>query len=493
MADDENSVILSKRHNLEKLREMGIEPYPYAFKPENTAKELNEKYTDKIEAGEHTEEKAKVAGRMMSRRDFGKLTFFVLKDETGTIQITVSASDTNEDSYKMMEYIDTGDWLGIEGNMMKTKKGQLSIMANKITLLSKSIYPMPEKWHGLSDVEQRYRKRHIDIAINDDARKILKTRSRIVTLMRKFLDDNRFVEVETPLMQPTYGGANARPFTTKSHALKEEWYLSIASELYLKRLIVGGIERVYTICKNFRNEDIDTTHNPEFTMMESYAAYWDYNDVMDFTEAMYKFIAKEIIGAKQLEFAGHKVDFYKPWRRLKMKDALKEYADINVDEKSDDELKKILKENKLEVEPYKRGLAIAELFEHFCEDKLIEPTFIIDHPKETTPLCKIKRGDEKEELIERFELYIAGWEMANAYSEQNDPDEQEATFREQADQGRAKGENHPIDEDFIDALKFGMPPTGGLGVGVDRLVMLFTNQTSIKEVILFPQMKRDRE
>ena len=485
-----DELIESKKKNLEALRKAGIEPYPYSFTPEDFSSGLREKFDSKLNAGDHTNTKASVAGRVMIKRGFGKLHFISLQDHEGKIQVVASESDTETNSFSLINFIDSGDFIGVNGTVMKTKKGELSVLAKKITFLSKSVFPMPEKWHGLSDIETRYRKRYLDLAVNPDIKDVFVKRAKAISLMREFLAKEKFLEVEIPLIQPNYGGANARPFITKSHAWKSDFYLSISPELYLKRLIVGGFGRVYTICKNFRNEDVDKTHNPEFTTMECYASYWDYNDVMNFTEKMFEFTAKTLNGTTKVSYEGKEIDFKAPWPRITVYEALKKHANLDVKKLSDSDLKKLLKENGLDVEPFKRGLAIAELFGHLCEDKLIQPTFIIDHPKETTPLCKLKRGNP--ELIERFELFINGWEMANAYSELNDPALQEKFFAEQADQGRAKGENHPPDDDFVEALKYGMPPAGGLGIGVDRLVMLLTGQSTIKDVIFFPQMKPEK-
>lgn len=480
----------SKEQNLEKLKELGIEPYPYSFNKTHSSVQIV-KMCEKIQNGEKLEQASvSSAGRVMSKRGFGKLFFVDLLDEWGKIQVVASLDAIGQKMFDALAITDTGDFIGVQGNPYRTKKGEPSVFAQKIEFLAKSFLPMPEKWHGLKDIETRYRKRHVDLIANYEIREVFAKRAKIISLVRKFLEDKGFLETEIPLIQPAYGGANARPFVTRSHAWKADFYLSISPELYLKRLIIGGYEKVYTVCKNFRNEDVDKTHNPEFTTMECYAAYWDYNGVMKLTEEMLEFVAKETNGSTKIEYEGQVIDFKAPWKRITMSDALKKHAGLDVDKLSDKELQKLLLENQLEVQPFKRGLAVAELFEHFCEKHMIQPTFVIDHPKETTPLCKPKRG--KPELIERFEGYINAWEIANAYSELNDPKLQEQFFTEQAGQGTAKGENHPIDMDYVEAMKYGMPPTGGLGIGIDRIVMLLTNQKTIKDVILFPQMKPEK-
>jgi len=484
-------MIKSKKNNLDAVRKVKIEPYPYSFEPKNFSAELKKKFDSKIKAGEHTKIKVVIAGRIMLKRGFGKLAFLSLQDYSGKIQAVASEKECDNDSFALINNLDSGDFIGVEGFVGKTKKGELSVFAKKFTLLTKSIAPLPEKWHGLTDIEVRYRKRYLDLIVNPDLKDVFIKRAKIIKLVREFLDSKGFLEVEIPLLQPNYGGANARPFVTKSHAWKSKFYLSISPELYLKRLIVGGFDKVYTLCKNFRNEDVDKTHNPEFTMMECYASYWDYEDVLKLSEEMFEYVAKKLNKTTVIEYEGKKIDFKTPWKRLTMYEALKKFGKLDVEKLSDSDLKKLLDENKLEVEPFKRGLAIAELFEHFCEDNLVQPIHIIDHPKETTPLCKLKRGNP--DLIERVEAFVNGWEMTNGYSELNDPELQEKFFAEQSDQGRAKGETHPPDDDYVESLKFGMPPTGGIGIGIDRMIMLLTGQPTIKDVIFFPQMRPEKK
>jgi len=472
--------------NLKKIKNLGVEPYPYSYnKTHRTVDVLS--YCRDLNPSEKINKLVSTAGRIMSKRNFGKLFFLDLIDEKGKIQLVISFDSVGNEAFELIDYVDVGDFLGVKGNPYKTKRGESSIFVTEFEILSKSMMPLPDKWHGLKDVEVRYRKRYVDLIVNPKIKEVFVMRSKIISLVKIFLENKGFIEVETPLLQPTYGGANARPFMTKSHALKSDFYLSISPELYLKRLIIGGFEKIFTICKNFRNEDIDKTHNPEFTMMECYAAYQDYNDMMQLTEQLFEFVARELFGDTKITYQGKVIDLKSPWERITMHAAIKKYSGLDAGNLSDSELKELLNENRLEVEPFKRGLAIAELFEYYCEDKLIQPVFVIDHPKETTPLCKPHRSDSS--LIERFEPFINGWEISNAYSELNDSKLQEEFFNEQANQGTAKGENHPIDLDFVEALKYGMPPTGGLGLGIDRMVMLFTDQPTIKDVLLFPQMK----
>ncbi|MDO8627852.1 MAG: lysine--tRNA ligase [Candidatus Diapherotrites archaeon] len=479
----------AKLKNLEGLKSLGVDPFPYTFAKTHSSSDLHEKYDSKLTPQEHTQDKVSVAGRIMAKRGFGALSFIDLLDGNGKIQVCIKKGHSSEASLKILDFLDRGDFLGASGEVFKTKMGEVTVLVSDLTFLSKSLLPLPEKWHGLQDVELRHRQRHLDLVMNPDSRRAFVVKSKMISLIRKYMDEHGFLEVETPTLQPVYGGANARPFITKSHAWKSDFYLSISPELYLKRLIVGGFERVYTICKNFRNEDVDKTHNPEFTMMEFYASYWDYNDIMNFTEDLMNFVAKELFGGTKFIYQEKEIDLSKPWKRITMIGALKDLAKIDVEKLSDVQLKKLLKEHEAEIpeEEFSRGMAIAELFSKTCEEHLIQPTFVMDHPKETTPLCKPHRKNP--ELIERIEPYINGWEVGNGYSELNDPILQKKFFEDQANQGRAKGENHPIDMDFVSTLEIGMPPTGGMGLGIDRFAILFTNSPTIRDVILFPQMK----
>lgn len=483
---DEQGLRDNKIAHLRELQQKGVNPYPYRFVRTHESVAILKEFST-LQPESFSGKNVAVAGRIMVKRGFGKLVFLDVYDGAGKIQVVLNEQKTDPKSFDLLSILDTGDFIGVHGEVFATKRGEISVMAKTVEVLSKSIAPLPEKWHGLKDIETRYRNRPLDLIVNHEIHSVFVKRAKIIQCVRDFLNRQQFLDVEIPILQPNYGGANARPFITTSHAWKSNFYLSISPELYLKRLLVGGFERVFTITKNFRNEDVDKTHNPEFTMMESYAAYWDYNDVMKLTEDMFEFVAKEVNGTTKVTYEGKEIDLKAPWARMTMADALKKFAKLDVTKLSDAELKTLLKKNELEVDPFKRGLAIAELFGHLCEPHLIQPTFIIDHPKETTPLCKPKRGDP--ELIERFEAFINTWEMANAYSELNDPLLQESFFKDQADQGRAKGETHPPDSDYVEALKYGMPPAGGLGIGIDRMVMLLTSQPTIKDVLFFPQMK----
>ncbi|MBS3061293.1 MAG: lysine--tRNA ligase [Candidatus Diapherotrites archaeon] len=489
---EKNDLVESKLGHLKTLRENGINPYPYHFEANATSQQLHQKY-ESLAAAEETQETTCISGRIKIIRSFGKLVFLDVWDHTGKIQVQAKEDETDKESLFIVENLDPGDWIGIEGRIIKTKRGELTVLAKKFTVLSKSIQPLPEKWHGLTDTETRYRQRHLDLIMNPEVKRVFEKRSQIIKTVREYLDQHGFVEVEIPSLQPVYGGANAKPFKTLSNALKQELYLSISPELYLKRLIVGGFDKVYFLGKSFRNEDIDKTHNPEFTIMECYAANWDYNDMMKLFEDMYNYVAKKVTGTTQIEYDGTIVDLKAPWRRLPVKQGLKEYANIDVDKLKDAELIKLVKHHAPDYDgPQIRGLLIAELFEALVEEKLgKQPVFITDYPAETTPLCKAHRDNP--ELIERFEPLVNGWEAGNAYSELNDPVLQRKLLEQQASEGRAGGTAEPVDEDFINAIEYGMPPTGGLGVGIDRMVMLLTGQSTIKDVVLWPLMKNKEE
>jgi lysyl-tRNA synthetase class 2 len=418
----------------------------------------------------------------------GKASFLHVQDQSGKIQIYLRQDEVGEKSYKLFKKFDLGDIIGIEGTIFTTKAGEVSVWAKKVTLLCKSIRPLPEKFHGLKDTELRYRKRSLDLISNPEVKEIFIKRTKVFDFIRNYLNNKNFMEVETPIIQPIYGGAAARPFKTHLNDLKMDVYLRVSDELYLKRLIVGGFERVYEFSKDFRNEGVDSTHNPEFTQVEFYQSYADYNDMMKTTEEIISGACKYINGTTKVKFKGHKIDIKKPFKRMTMKDAIKTHGRIDVDKLNDKELKKKLDQNKLEYHKFSKGVAIQLLFEHFAEDKLIQPTFIIEHPRETTPLCKVSRNDP--DLIERFELFVAGFELSNAYSELNDPVKQRELLEDQAKQLKSGDEEaNPMDEDFVKAIEVGMPPTGGVGIGLDRLLMVLTGKDSIKEVILFPFMK----
>lgn len=462
----------------ETLRRLGINPYPCKFDKKHTCKQ----------ALKLLGKKAKTAGRIISLRGHGRILFMDLSDYTGKIQLWFQENEIGKEKFKLLKLFDVGDFIGTEGQVVKTKTGEITINVSKFEMLSKALRPLPAKWHGLKDIEDRYRKRYLDLLMNPEVKKTFEMRSKIVAEIRNFFIDREFFEVETPTLQPLYGGANARPFTTHHNALDTDLYLKISDELYLKRLIVGGFEKVFEIDHNFRNEGIDKTHNPEFTMMECYWAYADYKDMMKLTEDLFCYVAGKVLKTTIIEFAGNKINLKAPWKRLTMAEAIKKYLGWDPDKITDEEMKKKLKEKKVElVGGYCRGLAIAALFEE-VEPNLIQPTFITDFPKETTMLCKL--GRDNSDLIERFEPYIAGWEAGNAYSELNDPELQRSFFKSELKQKEAGvEETHPMDDDFIESLEYGMPPTGGLGVGVDRLVMLLTDQQSIRDVILFPVLR----
>ncbi len=484
----EQELINERLKKLEDIKKLGINPYPYTFEKTHDTIAILDRFK-KLKKEEKTKNKVSVAGRIVSLRRMGKASFAHLQDASGKIQFYIKEDDIGSTQYELFKKFDIGDIVGIHGTVFRTKMGEITIHCTQMTLLTKSIRPLPEKWHGLKDVEARYRNRHLDLISNPETKIIFIKRAQIVSSMRAFLDTKGFLEVETPVLQKIYGGANARPFKSFLHDLKMDVYLRISDELYLKRLIVGGFEKVYEISKDFRNESIDRTHNPEFTLMEAYAAYWDYEDVMKLTEQMVAFIAKQVNGTTKCVFKGKTINLQPPWQRLSMIDAIKKYAKINVTKLSDAEIQATLRNYNIEYEgDYTRGIAIQLLFEELCEDKLVGPVFIIDHPKETTMLCKTKRGNPQ--LIERFEPYVAGMEIGNAYSELNDPLLQRQLLEEQARQLRAGSEEaHPMDEEFVQTLEVGMPPTGGVGISVDRITMILTGQESIRDVVFFPFMK----
>lgn len=483
----------SKLAKLHELWGMGVNPYPYTYAQTHHAKDINEKFS-KLNPGDHTQEYVSVAGRVMLQRVMGKASFVHIQDQSGKVQLYLTLDNLGEETYKLFsKRIDLGDIIGVEGIIFKTKMGEVTVEAKKFQLLSKSVLPMPEKFHGLKDIELRYRQRYVDLFVNPDSRDTFVKRSKIIETIRQFFRDKNFMEVETPTLQSIYGGANAKPFETHINAWNMKMYLSISPELYLKRLVVGGFERVFTICKNFRNEDADTTHNPEFTMLECYQAYVDYNTMMEYMEQIYERACIAINGTTQVKhnYQGQEVivDFKAPWRRLSMLDALKEYGKIDASKMSKEDVMELVSQHCLDFDgEFSWGLGVQLLFEHLVEDKLIQPTHIIDHPLETTPLCKRHRKDAR--LIERFESFCLGSEMCNAYSELNDPLLQRKLLEDQARQLRAGAEEaHPMDEDFVNAIEYGLPPTGGLGFGIDRMVIVLTGVESIRDVIFFPTMK----
>lgn len=471
---------------LKRLKARGIDPYPPRVERTHTASEA-------LQAFEHGDSKApvKVVGRLMSIRVMGRAAFAHIADGSGQIQIYLRQDALGEERYEhFRKDFDIGDFIAVEGTLFRTRMGEITVRVEGFTMLAKSLHPLPEKWHGLKDVETRYRQRYLDLIANEEVRQIFVIRSRIISAMRRFLDERGFLEVETPILQPIYGGAAARPFVTYHHALDRKLYLRIADELYLKRLIIGGYERVYEISKDFRNEGVSTKHNPEFTMMECYQAYADYNDIMELTEQMISIIAEEILGTKQVVYQGQAVDLTPPWSRVTLREAILKHSGVDVAAYPDRPsiLARIEELGlKVDIKPT-WGKLVDALFSEYVEPKLIQPVFIIDYPLELSPLAKRKRDNPR--VVERFEAFIGGIEVANAFSELNDPLDQRERFLEQIERREAGDEEaHPMDEDYVLALMYGMPPTGGLGLGVDRLVMFFTDQTSIREAILFPQLR----
>ena len=482
---DLNQLLKIRREKLKTLQEEGKDPFRI------TTYDQTEHSTDIKNHFEEMEGKeVSIAGRMMSKRVMGKASFCDVLDRYDSIQVYVARDQVGEDSYKDFKKYDIGDIIGVKGTVFRTKMGEISVHADQVTLLSKNLVPLPEKFHGLQDTDIRYRQRYLDLIMNRDVRTTFEKRSQIIKEIRNFLDKRDFMEVETPMLVENAGGAAARPFVTHYNALDEDVKLRISLELYLKRLIVGGFERVYEIGRVFRNEGVDTRHNPEFTLMELYQAYTDYNGMMELTESMFRYLAEKVCGSAVIQYEDTVIDMAKPFRRLTMIDAVKEYAGVDFSTiRTDEEAKAVAKAHNVEFEErHKRGDIINLFFEQFCEEKMIQPTFIMDHPLEISPLTKKKPSDPRK--VERFELYINGWEMCNAYSELNDPIDQRERFAAQdalSEQGDEEAQH--TDEDFLHAMEIGMPPTGGIGYGIDRLVMLLTNSEAIRDVILFPTMK----
>lgn len=492
MLEDYSDQVRQRMLKLERIRERGIEPYPARAHRTHTTSEALVAF-EEAEASGNDAPTVQVAGRLRAIRVMGKSTFAHIEDGSGRIQIYFKQDDFGEELYEIFKReIDLGDFIGVEGYLFRTRTGEVTVHAESFELLTKALHPLPEKWHGLKDIETRYRRRYLDLVANEDVRKIFVTRTRVVTAMRKFLDDQGFLEVETPTLQPIYGGAMARPFTTHHNALDMTLYLRISDELYLKRLIAGGFEKVYEICKDFRNEGVSTKHNPEFTQMECYWAYADYNDMMWLTENMVAFIAEQALGGTQFTFQGQVVDVTPPWRRWSLRDAIQELTGIDYMEfPTVEALGAEVQRRGLRISPQPTwGKLIDELLGEIVEPTLIQPTFIKDYPIDISPLAKALPDDPQH--VERFEIFVGGLETGNAYSELNDPLVQRERFEQQGLSAKAGDkEAHPMDEDYVLALMHGMPPTGGLGVGVDRLTMLLTDQTSIREVILFPHMRTE--
>lgn len=480
-----NEMLMMRREKLRELEEKGKSPFfieKYNYTHHSTT------IKDNFEGLE--EQTVSVAGRIMSRRGHGKVSFMDLQDSKGRIQLFVKMNAIGEEAYKDLNLLDLGDIVGVKGEVFKTKTGEVSIRTKEITLLTKSLQILPEKFHGLKDQDLRYRQRYVDLIVNPEVKETFILRSKIIKAVREYLDEREFLEVDTPILNTIAGGANARPFVTHHNTLDIDMYLRIANELYLKRLIVGGFEKVYEMGRMFRNEGMSHKHNPEFTNIELYQAYADYEDMMVLTEELVAYVAEKILGGTVIDYQGKEIDLTPPWRRLSMIDAIKEYTGVDFNTiDTDEEAIKIAKEKGLEIEAgMKRGHIISEMFEEFCEEYLVQPTFITHHPVEVSPLAK--RNSDDPRLTNRFEAFINTWEIANAFSELNDPIDQKERFLEQAKQREAgDAEAHMMDMDFVNALEVGLPPTGGLGIGIDRLIIILTNQPTIRDVILFPTMK----
>ena len=512
MAEEKNTPVVETEQNANELRkirvdklvalqEAGKDPFQITTAEQSaTSAEITaafeklEAETNELPEDQRPEqvriEDVTLCGRIMTWRDMGKANFIDITDRAGRMQVYVRMNDIGEDEFAEFKKWDIGDIIEVKGFVFRTRRGQISVHAQNVRLLSKSLLPLPEKFHGLKDTDTRYRQRYLDLIVNPDVKTTFYKRSLIIKKIRNFLDEKNFVEVETPILVSNAGGAAARPFVTHHNSLNEDFKLRISLELYLKRLIIGGMERVYEIGRVFRNEGMDTRHNPEFTLMELYQAYTDYHGMMDLTESMFRYLATEVCGSTTITYGDKEIDLGKPFERLTMTDAVKKYAGVDFDAVKDDaEAKKLAKEHNIEFEErHTKGDILNLFFEEFCEDKLIQPTFIMDHPVDISPLTK--RKPSRPDQVERFELYINTWEMCNAYSELNDPIDQRERFKAQ-DAAAAAGDeeaNH-TDEDFLTAMEYGMPPTGGIGYGIDRLVMLLTNSPSIRDVLLFPTMK----
>ncbi len=486
--EETNDLMRQRKDKLKEIREVGIDPYPHKYAPTHTTLDIRSEFEDVKETPDETH-RVTIAGRIMTKRDHGKSSFVNLQDSTGQIQIYVRRDGIGAESYLVYRRFDVGDIIGASGVVFRTRTGELTVLVDSVELLSKSIRPLPEKWHGLQDKQTRYRQRYADLIMNPEVKEVFIKRTQIVQAIRDMLNNKNFIEVETPVLQPIYGGASARPFTTYHNTLDQPLYLRIANELYLKRLIVGGFDRVYEFSRDFRNEGMDRDHNPEFTMLELYLAYADYLEVMELTENLIANTVEELHGSTKITYQDQEIDFTPPWRRMTMIESIQENTDIDPEKLSVHEMytKAVSKGVELEGDE-SQGEIIAELFDAFVESKLIQPTIIYDYPIEVSPFAKKK--PENPDFVERFEFFISGMEVGNAFSELNDPIDQRHRFMEQAS-NLAKGDEEAfmVDEDYLRALEYGMPPTGGLGIGIDRLTMLLTDQYSIRDVILFPQMR----
>jgi len=488
---EEGDLVLRRLEKLEEWRNRGIEPFALKYPRKDYALEIKERF-QYLENGQESDYAASVAGRLMAVRRHGKACFGDLEDATGRIQLMASVDSLGEEGYALFQELDIGDWVGAEGGVFKSRRGEITVRVSSFRLLSKSLRPLPEKWHGLKDVELRYRQRYLDLLVNPQVKRNLLTRVRTIRELRRFLDERGFIEVETPMLQPIPGGAAARPFVTYHKALGQDLYLRIAPELYLKRCVVGGLEKVYEINRNFRNEGISYKHNPEFTMLEFYWAFVDYLDLAEFLQEMISRVIAEVLGTLRFPYQGRELDFTPPWRRVTLFQAVSEAVGRPLDTSTPlTELESLARERGVPLEEgWGAGKVATELFEKLVEPELWQPTLVMDYPREVSPLARAHRSDPL--LTERFELIAAGREIANAFSELIDPLDQRRRFEEQARQReRGDEEAHALDHDFLRALEYGMPPTGGLGLGVDRLVMLLTDSHSIREVILFPHLRSE--
>ena len=486
-----NELLQQRRAKVDSYREAGVNPFANDFKVTHTSGQVTEAHAaddrDKLEG---CELEYRVGGRIMARRDFGKAAFLQIQDGSGQIQVYVARNHVGEESFEQFKKFDIGDVVGVCGRPFRTKTDELSLRAAEIRLLTKSLLPLPEKWHGLTDVETRYRQRYLDLIVNPDVRDTFRKRTQIVSLIREFMVDNEYLEVETPMMQPMAGGATAKPFVTHHNTLKMDLFLRIAPELYLKRLVIGGFDRVFEINRNFRNEGISIQHNPEFTMIEFYRAYATYHDLMDFTEELICHVADEVCGGLVIPYGEKEVDLTPPWDRLTLKASIVKYGEVDMAVLEDrDQSFNYAKSLGLDLDDkIGHGKLLAEIFDEVVEPKLWQPTFITEYPTEISPLSR--KNDERPEVVDRFELFIVGRELANAFSELNDPIDQKERFVKQLEEKAAGDEEaHVMDEDYLRALEYGLPPAAGEGIGIDRLVMLLTNSASIRDVILFPQLR----
>jgi lysyl-tRNA synthetase, class II len=487
-----SELLLQRRRKVDSLWESGVNPYPNDFKPFHTSEYLVATYGHLETIVEDPADILVVAGRVMARRSFGKAAFLQLQDRKGRVQVYVRKDTLGEEAFSRFETLDIGDIVGVTGHPFRTKTGELSLHAHEVRLLTKSLLPLPEKFHGLTDVETRYRQRYVDLIVNPEVKDVFYKRARIIQLIREFMLGHDFLEVETPMMQPIPGGATAKPFVTYHNALDRELYLRIAPELYLKRLLVGGFEKVFEINRNFRNEGISVRHNPEFTMMEFYQAYATFDDLMDFTEELFCHVVEQLLGTPDVSCQGDTISFKRPWKRLTVREAILEYGAIDAKSLTDRDLAYSYAQSiGLDLpEDVGYGKLITEIFEEVAEAKLIQPTFITSYPTEVSPLSR--KNDQDPEIVDRFELFCAGREIANAFSELNDPVDQKERFLAQvAAKDKGDEEAHFMDEDYIRALEHGMPPAAGEGIGIDRLVMLLTDSPSIRDVILFPQLRKE--